>query len=89
MVCLAIQACDAVLIACINIVSHTSSNLIDPTQAVDLTPDEIDKRRLGSKLILVVEQLQCTVTWLVKCCLLLMYNRLTCVAFLCGLLAVF
>ncbi|KAJ4168928.1 hypothetical protein NW754_010859 [Fusarium falciforme] len=71
------MACDAVLIACMNIVSHTSSNLIDPTQAVDLTPDEIDKRRLGSKLILVVEQLQCTVTWLVKCCLLLMYNRLT------------
>jgi hypothetical protein len=28
----------------------------------------------------VVEQLQCTVTWLVKCCLLLMYNRLTWVA---------
>lgn len=80
MIHLVIQACDAVLIACINIVSHTSSNLIDPTQAVNLTPDEIDKRRLGSKLILVVEQLQCTVIWLVKCCLLLMYNRLTCVA---------
>ncbi|KAM5343869.1 hypothetical protein ACJ41O_012406 [Fusarium nematophilum] len=71
------MACDAALIACINIVSHTSSNLIDPNRTIALSPAEISRRRFGSKIILVAEQLQCTVIWLVKFCLLLMYNRLT------------
>ncbi|KAM5374828.1 hypothetical protein ACJZ2D_006322 [Fusarium nematophilum] len=69
-----LQACDAALIACINIVSHTSSNLIDPNRTIALSPAEISRRRFGSKIILVAEQLQCTVIWLVKFCLLLMTN---------------
>ncbi|KAI5458850.1 hypothetical protein BGZ63DRAFT_392163 [Mariannaea sp. PMI_226] len=71
------MACDAVLIACINVSSRTGTNLIDPDQPITLTPDEISSRRFGSKLTLIAETLQCTITWLVKCCLLLLYNRLT------------
>ncbi|ENH68903.1 hypothetical protein FOC1_g10000683 [Fusarium oxysporum f. sp. cubense race 1] len=71
------MVCDAVLIACINASFRMGNNLIDPTQRITLTPDEISRRRFGSKLTLIAEMLQCTVIWLVKCCLLLIYNRLT------------
>ncbi|KAH7165130.1 hypothetical protein DER46DRAFT_534420 [Fusarium sp. MPI-SDFR-AT-0072] len=70
------MVCDAVLIACINVSFETGTNLIDPTQRITLTPDEISRRRFGSQLTVVAETLQCTVIWLVKCCLLLIYNRL-------------
>jgi hypothetical protein len=63
-----------------NIVSKTSSNLIDPSQQTILDDAEISEREFGSKMVLVVEQTQCITIWLVKACLLLMYHRLTCVA---------
>lgn len=68
---------DTVLMVSINIVATTSSNLIDPNDKTPLTPDNIREREFGSKMVLVVEQMQILTTWAVKFCLLLMYNRLT------------
>lgn len=66
-----------VLIVSINIVSKTASNLIDPSQHVELTPANVKERQFGSKMVLVVEQMQITTIWTVKTCLLIMYFRLT------------
>ena len=71
------QMCYSVLIATINIVSRTSSNLIDPDDNVDLTPDNIHERVFGSKMVLVTEQMQILTIWTVKACFLIMYYRLT------------
>ena len=60
-----------------NIVSDTSSNLIDPNDTTPLDDENIKERRFGSKMVLVVEQMQCVTIWLVKACLLIMYHRLT------------
>ncbi|KAI1486458.1 hypothetical protein F5X96DRAFT_654959 [Biscogniauxia mediterranea] len=68
---------DTVLIVTINILSRTNTNLIDPNDMSELTPDSIRDRIYGSKMVLVVEQMQITVIWTIKCCLLLMYYRLT------------
>lgn len=62
------------------IVSRTSSNLIDPSEHVILTSHEINERVFGSKMVLVVEQMQMITVWTTKACLLIMYNRLTYVA---------
>ncbi|KAI0475597.1 hypothetical protein GGR56DRAFT_695354 [Xylariaceae sp. FL0804] len=67
---------DTVLVASMNILSHTNSNLIDPNNPVELTPEEISERAYGSKLVLVVEQMQILTIWLVKACLLIMYMRI-------------
>lgn len=67
-----------VLIATINIVGNTSSNLIPPGYDVEnMTQADIDERTLGSKLILVVENCQILVIWGTKACLLIMYLRFT------------
>ena len=51
------------LIATIDIVRHTSSNLLPPGFDVSsLTKQDIAQRQYGSKLILVVEQ--CQVRWI-------------------------
>ncbi|KAH7383864.1 hypothetical protein BKA66DRAFT_86502 [Pyrenochaeta sp. MPI-SDFR-AT-0127] len=42
-----------------------------------LTADEMIRRRYGSKLVIVVEQMQIAVIWACKVCLLIMYHRLT------------
>ncbi|CAM1501310.1 Fc.00g104720.m01.CDS01 [Cosmosporella sp. VM-42] len=68
---------DTVLMIGMNIVSHTSSNLIDPNDHTELTPDSIKDRIFGSKMVLVVEQMQLLTIWTMKACLLIMYNRLT------------
>jgi hypothetical protein len=68
---------DAILMVGMSIISQTSSNLIDPSEHVVLDAAEIDKREYGSKWVLVVEQMQILTIWLMKYCLLLMYNRLT------------
>ena len=60
-----------------SIISQTSSNLIDPNENVVLDAAEIATREYGSKWVLVVEQMQISTIWLMKYCLLLMYNRLT------------
>lgn len=63
-----------------SIISNTSSNLINPADKNELTPENIKERVLGSKMVLVVEQMQIITIWTMKYCLLLMYNRLTYVA---------
>jgi hypothetical protein len=68
---------DTILMVGMSIISQTSSNLIDPSEHVVLDAAEIDKREYGSKWVLVVEQMQILTIWLIKYCLLLMYNRLT------------
>ncbi|RYO79256.1 hypothetical protein DL766_009824 [Monosporascus sp. MC13-8B] len=68
---------DTVLMIAMNIISTTNSNLIDPNNPVELTPENIKSREFGSKMVLVVEQMQCVVIWSVKTCLLVMYGRLT------------
>src|ERR1700761_3214276 len=66
------------LIATINIVRNTSSNLLPPGfDVAKLTPHEKRQREYGRKLILVVEQCQCVTIWGVKGCLILLYLRLT------------
>lgn len=67
-----------VLVAVINIVAHTSSNLLEPGADVNtFTQADRDERIYGSKLILVVEQMQISTVWLTKTCLLILYFRLT------------
>ncbi|KAI1343681.1 hypothetical protein F5Y15DRAFT_367543 [Xylariaceae sp. FL0016] len=68
---------DTVLMVGMNILSHTPSNLIDPNDHAVLTADGISEREFGSKIVLVVEQMQIVTIWLVKACLLIMYGRLT------------
>ncbi|EXJ62325.1 hypothetical protein A1O7_02759 [Cladophialophora yegresii CBS 114405] len=66
-----------ILIAFLNIDLNVSTNLIDPAHPVTLTPLEISQRTWGSKTVLLVEQCMCAVQWGTKCCLLLLYWRLT------------
>ena len=63
-----------------NVIVRTNSNLIDPDNPIELTPDVIAERVYGSKMVLVVEQMQCVTIWTIKACLLIMYSRLTSVA---------
>lgn len=64
--------------AAMHIVVKTSSNLIAPGEDTSrFSQDEIKQRVFGSKLVLVVEQMQIITVWLVKACLLLMYGRMT------------
>ncbi|KAI1321418.1 hypothetical protein F5Y16DRAFT_69293 [Xylariaceae sp. FL0255] len=68
---------DTVLMVAINILSYTNTNLFDPADPPTLTPQDIKQRVFGSKLVLIVEQMQIATIWLVKGCLLIMYSRLT------------
>ncbi|KAI0533854.1 hypothetical protein GGR58DRAFT_93095 [Xylaria digitata] len=70
-------ASDLALLIALNFLFTKKSNLIDPDHPPSLTPEDIEERTLGSKLVLVVEQMQILTIWLVKACLLLMYSRLT------------
>ncbi|KAG5980172.1 hypothetical protein E4U55_004313 [Claviceps digitariae] len=72
-----IMLTDTILVVVINIISTTNSNLIDPNKPTSLTPEDIQKREYGSKMVLLGEQMQCITIWLTKACLLLMYYRLT------------
>ena len=72
------KATDTVLVACMHIVVNTNSNLIPPGDDVTkYTPEDIKSRIYGSKLVLVVEQMQLSTTWLIKACLLTLYGRIT------------
>ena len=67
-----------VLMGAMHIVVRSSSNLIAPGEDIStFSADEVQRRVYGSKLVLVVEQMQCITIWLVKACLLLMYRRMT------------
>jgi hypothetical protein len=54
------------------------SNLIPPgDDPSKYSQADINNRIFGSKLVLVVEQMQILTIWIVKSCLLIMYNRMT------------
>jgi len=66
-----------VLIVFMNVVAHVETNLMQPGDIPQLTPESIRSRRFGSKMVLLVEQSMISTTWGCKICLLLMYNKLT------------
>jgi hypothetical protein len=73
-----IQMTDTVLQIVMHKIVVTSSNLIPPDENVTQYDDaEISRRIYGSKLVLVVVQMQILTIWLVKACLLIMYYRMT------------
>lgn len=66
------------LVVCMNIVANKSSNLIPPGVSVEtMSQEEIDDRVLGSKLVFVVELMQCFNIWTLKTTLLILYYRVT------------
>jgi hypothetical protein len=66
------------LIVCANKYVKVQSNLFPPDFDVSaLSGYELERRRYGSKLVVVVEQTQISVIWACKACLLIMYHRLT------------
>lgn len=66
------------LVVCMNIVADKSSNLIPPGVDVhDFTSQEVHERVVGSKLVVVVEQMQCLTIWTLKATLIIMYYRIT------------
>lgn len=72
------QITDTVLIAIMTQVVRTSSNLLEPGEDISkFSNEEIESRIYGSKLVLVVEQMQILTIWLIKACLLIMYTRMT------------
>ncbi|KAF1809103.1 hypothetical protein P152DRAFT_367814, partial [Eremomyces bilateralis CBS 781.70] len=84
------------LIITMNIVATENSNLLPPGFDISaLTQDEVRRRQYGSKMVLVVEQMQILTIWTLKTTLLVMYYRLTekltenkAVTFLLGYIAV-
>ncbi|KAF2967503.1 hypothetical protein GQX73_g6070 [Xylaria multiplex] len=66
---------DLALLIALNFLFTKKSNLIDPDHPPSLTPADIAERTLGSKLVLVVEQMQILTIWLVKACLLLIFSK--------------
>jgi hypothetical protein len=73
-----VTAAYTALIVCSNKYVKAQSNLLPPGFDVSsLTAYDLDRRRYGSKLVVVVEQAQISVIWACKATLLIMYHRLT------------
>jgi len=67
-----------VLIVTLNITANVNTNLFPPGFDISsLTAKDIHDREYGSKMVLVVEQMQCITVWMTKACILIMYMRLT------------
>ncbi|KAH8891079.1 hypothetical protein GQ53DRAFT_842004 [Thozetella sp. PMI_491] len=67
-----------VLIVCLNVISQGGgSNLYPPEMEGTFTPDEIEDRIYGSKIVVVSEQFMLNVIYVIKSCMLIMYTRLT------------
>ncbi|KAF4549643.1 Hypothetical protein D9617_20g026990 [Elsinoe fawcettii] len=65
-------------IVVLNIVAVTPTNLFAPgTDVSTFTDADYQLRIYGSKMTILVEQMQCIVVWTVKACLLIMYLRIT------------
>lgn len=73
-----ILASYTILIVMANIEAKSHSNLLPPGFPIhELTPNERSRREYGSKIVIVVEQMQIAVIWSCKTCLLILYYRLT------------
>lgn len=59
------------------IASGGGSNLMSQEEIDALTPETIAERTTGSKWVFVSEQAMLIAIWSMKCCMLLIYNRLT------------
>jgi len=67
-----------ILIVTLNITANVNTNLFEPGfDFGSLTAQDIKDREYGSKMVLVVEQMQCITIWMTKACILIMYMRLT------------
>ncbi|KAI8930887.1 hypothetical protein NX059_011902 [Plenodomus lindquistii] len=70
--------CYTLLIVLSNRWLKVQSNIEPPSfDFSTLTTHELERRRYGSKLVIIVEQMQIVVIWSCKLCLLIMYHRLT------------
>jgi hypothetical protein len=66
------------LIICLNVISGGGgSNLYPPEMEGTFTPEEINERIYGSKIVVISEQAMLNVIYTIKASLLLMYSRLT------------
>lgn len=73
-----ITGCYTALIVMSNIEAKAQSNLLPPGFDTNtLTLEDISKRAYGSKIVIVVEQMQIAVIWSCKVCLLILYHRIT------------
>ncbi|KAF2791245.1 hypothetical protein K505DRAFT_363987 [Melanomma pulvis-pyrius CBS 109.77] len=73
-----VTSCYTVLIVMLNKEASTRSNLLPPGYDYStLNPQDIAAREYGSKIVVVVEQMQIAVIWACKACLLILYHRLT------------
>ncbi|KAI5777622.1 hypothetical protein EDC01DRAFT_782366 [Geopyxis carbonaria] len=66
-----------ILMAAINVSGRTATNLLEPGQLETLTPEDIETRIYGSKIVILLEQAMLITTWLTKACMLLLYHRLS------------
>ncbi|KAG0126459.1 hypothetical protein HOY82DRAFT_628048 [Tuber indicum] len=66
-----------ILMAAINVSGRTATNLLEPGTLETLTPDDIQVRIYGSKIVILLEQAMLILIWGIKGCMILMYNRLT------------
>ncbi|KAI4213292.1 MAG: hypothetical protein LQ351_004033 [Letrouitia transgressa] len=60
-----------------NQVAQNLSNYLPPGVAETFTPEEKDNAIYGSKFVMILEEFMLTTTWLVKACLLILYNHMT------------
>lgn len=65
------------VMVCVNQVSINGSNYMSPEIAAKLTPESRRSAVWGSKMTFALEHFTLSSLWLVKGCLLLVYNRLT------------
>jgi len=67
------------LIVCLNVISQGGgSNLYLPEDYPNgFTPEEVEERIQGSKIVVVSEQAMLNVIYIIKVCMLIMYTRLT------------
>ena len=65
------------MIVSTNQVANNGSNYLPPGAAELLTPEEVDSAIYGSKMSMVLEELNLFTLWQVKACMLILYSRLT------------
>ena len=61
----------------VNQVSMNLSNYLAPGVFETLTPDQVQNAVYGSKFVFVCEEFKLATIWLIKACLLLLYNHMT------------
>lgn len=66
------------LVVCLNVIAGGGgSNLYPPEDFITFTPEQIQDRIKGSKIVVISEQAMLNVIYTIKFCMLTIYNRLT------------